>query len=44
MARATENFIAQGAQAIGTFIDVDDIIEDKAIIAAQRLKTTTANK
>ena len=38
MARATENFIAQGAQAIGTFIDVDDIIEDKAIIAAQRLK------
>jgi len=38
MARATEFFVAQGCQAIGTFIDVDEVIEDKAIIASQRLR------
>ncbi len=38
MARATEFFIAQGCQALGTFIDVDEVIEDKAILAAQRLR------
>ncbi len=34
MAKATELFIEQGAQALGTFIDVDEKIEDKAIKAA----------
>jgi cytosine/adenosine deaminase-related metal-dependent hydrolase len=43
MARATEFFIAQGCQALGTFIDVDEIIEDKAIIAAQRLRERFGN-
>ncbi len=38
MAKATELFIEQGAQAIGSFIDVDEIIEDRAIKAAQKLK------
>lgn len=38
MARATELFIEQGAQAIGSFIDVDEIIEDRAIKAAKKLK------
>ena len=38
MARAIELFLKQGAQAVGTFIDVDDVMEDKSIIAAQRIK------
>lgn len=38
MAKATEFFIEQGTQALGTFIDIDDVIEDKAILAAQRLR------
>ena len=40
MARATELFLKQGVQAIGTFIDVDDIIEDKAMLAARKLRET----
>jgi cytosine/adenosine deaminase-related metal-dependent hydrolase len=40
MARATEYFLAQGTQALGTFIDVDDVIKDKALIAAHRLRDT----
>lgn len=38
MVKATELFIEQGAQAIGTFIDCDDVIEDRSIKAAQRLR------
>jgi len=38
MAKATEYFMEQGCQAIGTFIDVDDVIEDKSIQAAILLK------
>ncbi len=38
MARATELMIKQGVQAVGTFIDVDEVIKDKAIQAAQKLK------
>lgn len=40
MARATEYFLKQGTQALGTFIDVDDVIQDKALIAAHRLRDT----
>ncbi|APD06411.1 cytosine deaminase [Flavobacteriaceae bacterium UJ101] len=38
MAKATEHMIEQGAQAIGSFIDVDEVIEDRSIKAAQKLK------
>ncbi len=38
MAKATELMIEQGAQAIGSFIDVDEVIEDRSIKAAQKLK------
>ncbi len=38
MAYATEKMLAQGVQAIGSFIDVDDVIKDKAIIAADNLR------
>ncbi|MBP7018392.1 amidohydrolase family protein [Candidatus Saccharibacteria bacterium] len=38
MERAIKLMISQGVQAIGTFIDVDPVIEDKAIIAAKRLR------
>lgn len=38
MAYALENFIKQGAQAVGTFIDVDDVMEDRSMIAARKIK------
>lgn len=38
MARALDTFLEQGAQAVGTFIDIDDIMKDKSIKAAQRIK------
>lgn len=38
MARAIEHFIKQGAQAVGSFIDVDDVMEDKSMIAARKIK------
>ncbi|MEH0007652.1 MAG: amidohydrolase family protein [Flavobacteriales bacterium] len=38
MAKAIELFIAQGAQAVGTFIDVDDKVEDRSMKAAQKIK------
>lgn len=38
MARATEKMLEQGVQAVGTFIDVNPSVKDKAIIAAQRLR------
>lgn len=40
MSKAVELFIEQGAQAIGTFIDVDEKIEDKALKAAQKIRET----
>lgn len=40
MARATEKMVEQGVQALGTFIDVDPVIGDKAIRAAQKLRET----
>lgn len=40
MAKATELMIQQGVKAIGTFIDVDEAIEDKSIKAAQKLRDT----
>jgi cytosine/adenosine deaminase-related metal-dependent hydrolase len=40
MAKATEILLEQGTQAMGTFIDVDDKIEDKAIRAAHKLRET----
>ena len=39
MERAGENMISQGVQAFGSFIDVDEAIEDKAIIAAEKLRS-----
>lgn len=44
MERVIELMIAQGVQAIGTFIDVDPVIGDKAIQAAERLKTNYSDK
>jgi len=38
MASAIEVMIKQGVSAIGTFIDVDDVIKDKAIKAAKKLR------
>ena len=38
MVKATEMLISQGAQAMGTFIDVDEKIEDKALKAAIKLR------
>lgn len=38
MAYALENMLQQKTQAIGSFIDVDEVIKDKAICAAQKLR------
>ena len=38
MAYSLENFLRQKVQAVGSFIDVDEVIKDKAIKAAQRIK------
>jgi cytosine deaminase len=38
MARVLEDMIRQGVQAIGSFIDVDPVVEDKAIQAAARIR------
>jgi cytosine/creatinine deaminase len=38
MAEVIEAMVAQGVQVIGSFIDVDPIVEDKAIQAAKRLR------
>jgi cytosine deaminase len=38
MARGVERMLEQGVQALGTFIDVDEAIEDKAIQAAQKIR------
>jgi cytosine deaminase len=38
MARAVETMCKQGVQALGSFIDVDPVIKDKAIEAAQKVR------
>ena len=38
MARAVESMCKQGVQALGSFIDVDPVIKDKAIEAAQKVR------
>lgn len=38
MARGVERMLEQGVQVLGTFIDVDEMIEDKAIQAAQKIR------
>lgn len=43
MAQAIELMLEQGVTAVGTFIDVDDKIEDKAIKAAQKIRDTYKN-
>ena len=40
MALAIEKQLAQGVTAIGSFIDVDEIVKDKAIKAASKLRQT----
>ncbi|MDA1316961.1 MAG: amidohydrolase family protein [bacterium] len=40
MVLATEHMLEQGVTAVGTFIDIDEAIEDKAIQAAQKLRDT----
>lgn len=40
MARGIELMICQGVQAVGTFIDVDAFVKDKAIEAARRVRET----
>lgn len=40
MARAVEYFLEQGTQAIGSFIDADEIIEDRALKAAHKIRET----
>ena len=40
MAMGIERMLEQGVTAVGTFIDVDDRIEDKAIQAAQKIRET----
>jgi cytosine/creatinine deaminase len=44
MARAIEVMIEQGAQAIGSFIDVDYDIRDKAIKAAEKVREQYKNQ
>ncbi len=38
MERAINIFLEQGAQAVGSFIDCDEVIEDRAMKAAQKLR------
>lgn len=44
MVAVVEDMISQGVQAIGSFIDVDPVIEDKAIIAAKKLRDNYQDK
>ncbi|WP_185883147.1 amidohydrolase family protein [Blattabacterium cuenoti] len=43
MEKALENFLIQGTQALCSFIDVDEIIEDRALKAAQKLQKNYEN-
>lgn len=40
MSQAVESMIDQGVTTLGTFIDVDDVIQDKSIKAAQKVRDT----
>ncbi len=40
MSKVVELHLEQGAQALGSFLDVDEVIEDRALKAAQKLKDT----
>jgi len=44
MSTALDHMIAQGVQAVGSFIDVDPIIQDKAIRAAVRIREDYGDK
>lgn len=44
MARVLENMVSQGVRAIGSFIDVDPVIEDKAIKAAIKARDNFKDK
>lgn len=44
MARALEDMVRQGVQAIGSFIDVDPIVKDKVIKAAQKARDNFKNE
>lgn len=44
MSAVADDMIRQGVQAIGSFIDVDPVIEDKAIKAAVKLRENYADK
>ncbi len=44
MQRAVEDMLSQGVQALGTFIDVDPVVEDKAIQAAKKLRENYGDK
>lgn len=44
MVAVVDDMIAQGVQAIGSFIDVDPVIEDKAINAAEKLRKNYGDK
>lgn len=44
MVRVADSMLAQGAQALGSFIDVDPVIEDKAIQAAKKLRESHGDK
>lgn len=44
MSKTLDDQISQGVRAIGTFIDVDPVIEDKAIQAARRIREDYAGK
>lgn len=41
MAYGLERMAEQGVQAVGTFIDIDEVVGDKCIRAAEMLKTTS---
>jgi cytosine/adenosine deaminase-related metal-dependent hydrolase len=44
MAQATELMLEQGVQAFGSFIDVDEAIGEKSILAAEKLRSNYGNK
>lgn len=44
MSMVVDDMITQGVQAIGSFIDADPLVEDKAIRAAKRLRENYADK
>jgi cytosine/adenosine deaminase-related metal-dependent hydrolase len=39
MSRVIDNQLAQGVQALGSFIDCDSVVKDKNLVAVERLRT-----